>query len=267
MSTSEYSADPESLLRILKRLRSPEDGCPWDRKQTRSSLARHLAEECGELIDAIDRNHAPDICEELGDVLMNLFFQIVVAEEQGDFAYQDVWRTIVDKMIRRHVHIFGDAHAASAEEVAQLWQQVKASEHPEKKSGSHLDKVKYSLSALSRAEALQKAAAVTGFDWENDLDILDKIKEETAEVSQAMVQNDGDQIDEELGDLLFAVVNLVRFRNGRSSEELLRRASMKFETRFRSLENLLGDSLENADPEQLNAAWEQVKAEEKNTYA
>ena len=224
-----YSADAESLMNILRRLRAP-DGCPWDRKQTRESLVRHFESECGELIDAIEHNDAPHICEELGDVLMNVLFQVVIAEESGEFTLTDVWREIVDKMIRRHAHVFGDKHAENPEEVLQIWQQVKAAEF--------------------------------NFDWQNASDIVSKIKEETCEVEAALAQGDDDAVDEELGDLLFAVVNLIRFRKRANSEELMRQANRKFESRFRRMEAhaaARGVEFNTLSADELNAVWDEVK--------
>ena len=258
-----YSADAESLMNILRRLRAP-DGCPWDRKQTRESLVRHFESECGELIDAIEHNDAPHICEELGDVLMNVLFQVVIAEENGEFTLTDVWREIVDKMIRRHAHVFGDKHAENPEEVLQIWQQVKAAERAEagQVSTSAMDDVKHSLSALTRAEKLQKKAAEFNFDWQKASDIVSKIKEETCEVEAALAQGDDDAVDEELGDLLFAVVNLIRFRKRANSEELMRQANRKFESRFRRMEAhaaARGVEFNTLSADELNAVWDEVK--------
>lgn len=258
----EYADNADSLMAILRRLRAP-DGCPWDREQTRESLVRHLEGECAELIYAIDRNDPDNIREELGDVLMNLLFQAVIAEEKGEFTLEDVWKEIIAKMIRRHAHVFGNAHAADAGEVAVLWQKIKAAEHAgEPESNSVMDKIKPCLSPLERAEKLQKTAAKTGFDWQDTAGITGKIAEELAEVSSALEENDPAHIDEELGDLLFAVINLIRFRNGKNSSELLRQANMKFENRFRAMEELFaaaGKKLENASPEEFDRMWEKVK--------
>ena len=254
-------------MQLLRILRSPE-GCPWDRKQTRSSLVRHFESECGELIDAIDRNDPPHICEEMGDVLMNLFLQAAIGEENGEFTLTDVWQTIIDKMVRRHAHIFGDAKAESAEDVAQLWQQIKANERAASgiEYSSVMDEVKHSLSALNRAEKLQKKAAEVNFDWPNEAGIIEKIKEETAEVEDAVSSGNTADIEDELGDLLFAVVNLIRFRNGSSSEELMRRANHKFERRFREVEKLAiasGKKIDTLSADELNALWDKVKSLEK----
>lgn len=262
-----YSADADSLLRVLRRLRSP-DGCPWDRKQTRTSLVRHLESECGELIDAIDHNDPPHIKEELGDVLMNLLFQVVIAEENGEFTLEEVWREIIDKMIRRHAHVFGDAHAENADDVVKLWEKIKAGERQERgeEKRSAMDSVKHSLSALTRAEKLQEKAAELNFDWSDTAGIVAKIKEETSEVEAALADNDDDDVDEELGDLLFAVINLIRFRKRSRSEDLLRRANAKFEQRFRIMEKEAentGFQLADLSIEQLDALWEKAKTSEK----
>lgn len=262
-----YSADADSLLRVLRRLRAP-DGCPWDRKQTRTSLVRHLESECGELIDAIDHNDPPHIKEELGDVLMNLLFQVVIAEENGEFTLEEVWREIIDKMIRRHAHVFGDAHAENADDVVKLWEKIKAGERRERgeEKRSAMDSVKHSLSALTRAEKLQEKAAEVNFDWSDIGGIVAKIKEETSEVEAALSDNDDDAVDEELGDLLFAVINLIRYRKRSRSEDLLRRANGKFEQRFRIMEKEAenaGLQLADLSVEQLDALWEKAKTAEK----
>ena len=264
---NEYPPNADSLMAILRKLRAP-DGCPWDREQTRQSLVRHLEGECAELIYAIDREDVPNIREELGDVLMNLLFQVVVAEEKGEFTLSEVWQEIIDKMIRRHAHVFGSEKASNAAEVAQLWQKIKASESGHAPaSGSLMDGVKPCLSVLDRAEKLQKTAAKTGFDWQNESQVLDKIAEETAEVREALAENDDEHIDEELGDLLFAVVNLIRFRNKTHASELLRRANLKFENRFRQLEKEFAahdEDISRSTPERMDQLWEKVKADSKN---
>lgn len=164
-SRGDFGCDAESLLRILRILRAP-GGCPWDRAQTRRTLTRSLAGECAEVIDAIDADTPEEICEELGDLLMNALFQVVIAEEKHEFTMTDVWRSINEKMVRRHAHIFGDANADTPEEVAALWAKIKEREHAgEAKPESRLDKVPRSLSALTRSAELQKQAAKVGFDW------------------------------------------------------------------------------------------------------
>ncbi|MBE6385754.1 MAG: nucleoside triphosphate pyrophosphohydrolase [Lentisphaerae bacterium] len=257
----EYPPTAGALMEILHKLRSPE-GCPWDRAQTAESFGACFAGEAAELLDAIDRNDSAGIREECGDVLMNVLFQIVLAEEQGLFTIDDVWREIIDKMVRRHAHIFGDRKAETPEEVAALWQEMKSKEHKEKKAQSVLDDVKHYLSPLNRAEKLQKKAATYGFDWTMETDILEKIREELLETSMAMASGNEALVDEELGDLLFAVVNLIRFRKRANSEELLRKASLKFESRFRFIEKELqqtGRKLEDCSFEEMEALWLKAK--------
>ena len=259
-----YPPTADALMEILHKLRSPE-GCPWDRAQTAESFGACFAGEAAELLDAIDRNNSADICEECGDVLMNVFFQVVLAEEEKLFTLEDVWRSINDKMVRRHAHIFGDRKADTPEEVAQLWQEMKKLEHKEAPPQSVLDDVKHYLSPLNRAEKLQKKAAKCGFDWEKEKEILDKIREETCETAEAMASGDQEKIDEELGDLLFAVVNLIRFRKRANSEELLRKAALKFETRFRFVEQELkkaGKSFEDSTLDEMESLWQQAKSNE-----
>ena len=262
--TKEYPPTAGALMEILHKLRSPE-GCPWDKAQTAESFGACFAGEAAELLDAIDRKDSAGICEECGDVLMNVFFQIVLAEEQGAFTLDDVWREIIGKMVRRHAHIFGDRKADTPEEVAALWQEMKSKEHSDEPSPrSRLDDVKHYLSPLNRAEKLQKKAAKCGFDWDQESEILEKIREELSETSAAMAEGNDDHVDEELGDLLFAVVNLIRFRKRANSEELLRKAALKFETRFRFMEKECfnsGRELEECSLEEMEELWQKAKAQ------
>ena len=266
---NDYPPSAEGLLAVLKKLRAP-GGCPWDRAQTRQSLSRCLAEECAELIEAIDLDDPAKIREELGDLLMNAVFQAEIAEEKGEFTLEEVWGEIVAKMIRRHEHVFGDAAAATPEEVLKLWQQVKDREHAGNAPASALDGVPPEMSALARAEKLQKKAAKVGFDWPDPSGALAKIAEEAAEVAEAARRGDEEALDGELGDLLFAVVNAARLRRRANAEELLRAASRKFERRFRFIEAKLREK--NLKPEEvglesLDELWNQAKAEEGSHHA
>ena len=258
----DFTPDAESLMRILRILRAP-DGCPWDRAQTRHTLTKSLAGECAEAIDAIDRENPADIREELGDLLMNVLFQVVIAEENKEFTLEDVWAGINAKMIRRHAHIFGDARAETPEEVAKLWVRIKESEHREaEKPHSLMDKVPHYLSALTRAEELQKQAAKVGFDWPDAAGAADKVREEASELAEAFASGDDRAIDDELGDLFFAAANLARKRKRGSAEELLRAAARKFETRFRAVEAAVaasGRTWEDFTPDELDALWERAK--------
>ena len=259
----DFAPDAESLMRILRILRAP-DGCPWDRAQDRHTLTKSLAGECAEAIDAIDREDPADICEELGDLLMNVLFQVVIAEEKREFTLEDVWRSINAKMIRRHAHIFGDARAETPEEVAELWNKIKAGEHKEaEKPRSLMDKVPHYLSALTRAEELQKQAAKVGFDWPDAAGAAEKVREEADELAGALNAADDRAVDDELGDLFFAAVNLARKRKRGSAEELLRAAARKFETRFRAVEAAVaasGKAWEECSAAELDEFWKRAKS-------
>ncbi|MBQ9775847.1 MAG: nucleoside triphosphate pyrophosphohydrolase [Lentisphaeria bacterium] len=258
----QYEPTAEGLLKILEKLRAP-DGCPWDREQTRQTLSRHLAGEVAELLEAIDRNEPAAICDELGDVMMNVLFQAIVAAEQQEFTAEDVFRNINDKMVRRHAHIFGDAKAETAEDVAKIWQEVKKKERgTAEENPSILGKLPQTLSALTRAEDIQKKVAKAGFDWQDQYGIIDKIREELDEVSSALAEGDETHVDEEIGDLLFAVSNLTRFRKRATAEELLRAANRKFISRFQKVENMLaerGIPVEQAGITLLEELWQQAK--------
>jgi len=255
----------ENLYRILKRLRAP-DGCPWDRAQTRASFARYLAEECAEALDAIDEEDVEKMPDELGDLLMNVMLQAIVGEEKGEFTWEDVLRCIVEKMVRRHSHVFGENTAATPEEVVKLWDTIKSGEKLHSSPKGVLGEVPRSLSPLASAEKLQKKAAKYGFDWSSEKGILAKIHEELQEVEEAMSRGSGADVEEELGDLLFAVTNLTRFRKQHSADELLRRANRKFQRRFEQMAQRMqesGISLTDASIEQMEAFWDTVKKEER----
>ena len=258
----DFGGDAESLLRILRILRAP-GGCPWDREQTRHTLTRSLAGECAEVIDAIDREDVAGIREELGDLLMNVLFQVVIAEEKGEFTMAEVWKAINEKMVRRHAHIFGDEHADTPEEVAQLWAKIKDKEHAsEPAPASLLDKVPRSLSALTRSHELQKKAAKVGFDWRDASGAAAKVREEERELEEALASGDEEHIDEELGDLIFAAVNLARLRKRGTAEELTRAAARKFEERFREVERQVaasGRKWEDFTLDELDGFWNAAK--------
>ena len=258
----DFGCDAESLLRILRILRAP-GGCPWDREQTRKTLIRSLTGECAEVVDAIEADDPAAICEELGDLLMNAFFQVVIAEEKGEFTMADVWRSINSKMVRRHAHIFGDARAETPEEVAKLWAKIKEQEHSSSpEPGSILDKVPRSLSALTRSAELQKKAAKVGFDWPDASGAAAKVREEADELAEALAAGDDAHVDEELGDLIFAAVNLARLRGRGSAEELTRAAARKFEERFREVEKAVASSGKNWEDfslEELDGFWNAAK--------
>lgn len=249
----------DDLLSIMRRLRAP-DGCPWDREQTHKSLKKSLMEECAELMDAIEAEDDCGMREEMGDLLMNIALQAVIAEERGAFTFRDVVHDIAEKMIRRHSHVFGSEHVDSSSEVVGLWEKVKKEE--KKDRNSVLDGIAYHCPALLQAEKIQKRVSKYGFDWSDRHRIVDKIQEELDEVKAALASGDEAHTDEELGDLLFATANLTRFRKRASAEELLARANRKFADRFRYIETHLaaqGKTLEESSLAEMDALWNEAK--------
>ncbi|MGK6323997.1 nucleoside triphosphate pyrophosphohydrolase [Sphingomonas sp. DT-51] len=251
MSEQRTSAAMERLVAIMARLRGP-DGCEWDRAQTYATIAPYTIEEAYEVADAIARDAVDELRDELGDLLLQVVFHSRIAEEQGEFALADVASAIADKMERRHPHIFGDV----AEGGHHLWEEVKAAERAGKGATSALDGVAVALPALTRAEKLQKRAARTGFDWPDASGSRAKVDEELAEVEAA---RDQAERTEEIGDLLFAVVNWARHL-GVDAEEALRAGNAKFERRFRAIEAAGGDGFAALSLEEKEALWQRVKA-------
>ena len=259
------------LLDIMARLRAP-DGCAWDREQTPATLKPQMLEECYEVIEAIDTGLPGDLTEELGDLLLHIVFQAQIAREAGQFAFADVANGIADKLIRRHPHVFGDQKVTDSAGVVAQWHQLKKVEKPERESA--LDGVPRALPALMRAEALQKKARHVGFDWSDVRGSLDKVREEVAEAT-AEIESDlafahanegkftpAPETAEELGDLLFSIVNLTRHLK-LDAEELLTGANDKFARRFRAVEALIqaqGKAMTDCTLEELDAAWNVVKA-------
>jgi len=271
----------DRLIELMTRLRAP-GGCPWDREQTPASLKPQMLEECYEVLDAIDSGSREHLTEELGDLLLHVVFQAELAREKGDFTFADVANGIADKLVRRHPHVFGDKTVEGAAGVVTLWNELKKEEKPERSSA--LDGVPRALPALMRAEALQKKAHQVGFDWPDALGSLAKVREEMAEVlaeieadfaeegeGAANPVGDGSskppvspRTAEELGDLLFAVVNLTRHLQ-LDAEALLTTANDKFARRFRAVEaafQAAGQDMKAQPLEKLDAAWNQVKAQE-----
>jgi ATP diphosphatase len=248
---SNAGADIDRLVTIMARLRDPERGCEWDTVQTFATIAPYTIEEAYEVADAIERADMADLKDELGDLLLQVVFHARMAEEAGDFALADVVTAICDKMERRHPHIFGDA----ANGGHHLWEQIKAEERDAKGADSALDGVAIGLPALLRAEKLQKRAARTGFDWPDPSGARAKIDEELAEVETAV--NDTHR-EEEIGDLLFAVVNWAR-KLGVDPETALRAANAKFERRFRAME-ALDYRFATRSLDEQEALWQQVKS-------
>ncbi len=252
------------LLDIMARLRS-ESGCPWDREQTLETLKPFLVEESYELIDAIDSG-APDAHrEELGDVLLQLVFQAQIRREQGQFGFADVIDTLAEKLIRRHPHVFGTTEVTGSGDVIRNWDAIKAKEKGDDEGArSALDGVPRHLPALQKAHQVQSRASRVGFDWSAVHDVMAKIEEELLELKQAMGERSRDAITEEIGDLLFSVVNIARFQ-GINSEEALSRTIAKFVRRFREIERRVragGRTLADCGLEEMDAIWNEVKREE-----
>jgi ATP diphosphatase len=240
----------ERLVAIMARLRDPDRGCDWDVAQTWATIAPYTIEEAYEVADAIARNDAADLKDELGDLLLQVVFHSRIAEEAGAFTLADVVASISDKMERRHPHIFGD----QTEGGHHLWEQIKAAERADKGAGGALDGVAVGLPALLRAGKLQKRAARTGFDWPDAGGARAKLHEEIEEVAAAT----GDEIEDEIGDLLFSAVNWARHL-GVDPEAALRRGNAKFERRFRGMETLAGDHFASLSLADKEALWQQVK--------
>ena len=251
----------DELNRVIHILRSP-GGCPWDRKQTHETLRTNLVEEAYEAVDAIDREDMDALYDELGDVLLQIVLHAEIAREHGDFTIGDVTTAIAHKMIFRHQHVFGSAKADTADEVLDLWQKVKKAERHQQTQAEVLRSVTRSLPALMRAEKVQKRAADVGFDWENARAAFYKIGEEAEELSRAV--EDGGGVEEEAGDLLFAVVNVLRLLK-LDPEIALNRATDKFTARFAEMERLIladGKSLAEMTLADMDAYWDRVKLSE-----
>jgi tetrapyrrole methylase family protein/MazG family protein len=254
----------ERLLDVVKMLRAP-DGCPWDREQTIESLRGNLIEETYEVVDAMDSGDRAALCEELGDLLLQVVFQSQIADEEGSFTFDDVSKGIADKLVRRHPHVFGDVQADTSDEVLRNWEKIKKTEKGGDTPRSLVDGIPKHLPALSKAHLVQKRVAKVGFEWDEIGGVVAKLEEELAEVKEAMAQQDAAAIREELGDLLFSTVNLNRYL-GHDSEELLNENIAKFMRRFQSLENRLhaeSRELENCSLDELEAVWQSVKKAER----
>jgi MazG family protein len=263
MKTEVEDSAISRLLELMRRLRAP-DGCPWDREQTPATLKPQLLEECYEVLEAIDEGAPADLQEELGDLLLHVVFQAQLAQEKGDFTFTDVANGISDKLVRRHPHVFGQEKAGGAAEVITRWNDLKKAEKPSRQSA--LDGVPKALPALLRAEALQKRARQVGFDWPDVPGALEKVREEVDEVASEIGHASPGKVGEELGDLLFSVVNLARHLE-LSAEELLTAANEKFSRRFRAVENAFkarGQKMEDRRLEELDAVWNEVKKAERD---
>jgi tetrapyrrole methylase family protein/MazG family protein len=253
------SANFAELLRTIQKLRRE---CPWDQKQTVSSLGKHLIEESYEALDAIDRNDMPALEDELGDLLAQILFIAVIGEEAGDLSLPRLLERANEKLIRRHPHVFGDVKADSAEEVVQNWEEIKRKERESKGSTSALDGIAASLPSLMRAEKLGQRARTAGMDWPDIDSVLDKVEEELAEVRAALKAGNREHALTEVGDMLLALGNAPRFLS-HTAEQTLRDACEKFTKRFREMEKITAAAdipLIDMSAAQVDRLWHQAKA-------
>lgn len=258
MTDTKYAANYEGVQQVLDHLLGP-DGCPWDKKQTRETLADMFLEECYELIEAIEEGDTGKIVEELGDVFFHVMFQLNLGEDSGEFTRDDVMSTLVDKLVRRHPHVFGDKRASGADEAIANWDAMKRQERAES-GASILDGVPKNMPALAYAQAVQGRAERAGFDWDSFQGVLDKVAEELAEVEAA---GSDEERESELGDLLFSVVNAARWL-GIEAEASLRGTNRRFYGRFVIMERLSrerGVSFGALSMDEKEALWQEAKAQ------
>jgi ATP diphosphatase len=266
------SRDMARLIEIMAALRTPGTGCPWDLQQNFSTIAPYTLEEAYEVADAIARGDMADLREELGDLLLQVVFHARMAQEQGAFDFGDVVEAVMTKLVRRHPHVFGEARDLSPSEVEGLWERIKTEEkaeraarHPAEDHSGALAGVPVALPALTRALKLQAKAGKVGFDWNDPMAVLAKIREEADEIEAEIEAGDKDLAAAEVGDLLFAVVNLARHLDV-DPETALRATNQKFERRFASIERALaakGKAPQDATLAEMDALWEAAKAAEK----
>jgi len=253
------------LLEIMKTLRDPEHGCPWDKEQGFSSIAPYTIEEAYEVADAIERNDMGDLCAELGDLLFQVVYHAQIAEEKGSFNFEDIVDGIIIKLLQRHPHVFGDKQIDNAKAQPRAWERFKVQEREIKLNGKYIsviDGVILNMPSLSRAQKIQSRAATVGFDWKDTQSVLEKVNEEITELRRELSDRpDKTRVMEELGDLLFTCVNLARHMDI-DAEAALRSANYKFETRFRYIEDMLSEQnkrFEDVSLEELDKLWEAAK--------
>jgi ATP diphosphatase len=266
MEQAQYAVS--DLLRVMQRLRDPQTGCPWDIRQDFKSIVPSTLEECYELVQAIEHEDYPHVAEELGDVLFQVIFYAQLGAERGLFSFNTIVATLVEKLVRRHPHVFADgaiegvvARRATVDDVKQSWEAIKQLERDGKDQPGILADVPVALPALPRAQKLQKRAALVNFDWPDTAAVLDKLQEEIDELRRAMATQNESEIAEEMGDVLFTCVNLARHL-GLDAEASLRSASGKFEQRFANMEAIAAADntpLAGMDEVQLDDLWERAK--------
>jgi ATP diphosphatase len=264
----DQDAGIERLLEIMRRLRDPKNGCPWDIEQTFDTIAPYTIEEAYEVADAIERKDWPELEGELGDLLLQTVYHTAMGEEDGNFSFQSVVRAISNKMVARHPHVFGDeSRDKSAEQQTRDWEAIKAAERAGKKQGGALDGVAVGLPSLLRAYKLQNRAARVGFDWPSTDQVIDKIQEEAAELVEARDELTHEEMTEEFGDLMFVMANLARHLKI-EPEEALRAANAKFTRRFEGVEVKLaeiGKTPAQSDLAEMDALWDAVKVDERKS--
>jgi MazG family protein len=249
----------EDLLQLIETLRG-KSGCPWDREQTPETLAVYLVEEVYELIDAIESGSPQEICEELGDVLFQIFFMAELYQEMKHFDIYDAARVNTEKMIRRHPHVFGNVETGNTDDIRKLWHKIKMREKNKSTAASVLDSVPAKLPALMRAYRIAERAAATGFDWDNISSVMEKVEEELSEFTSALPLKN-DEVSMEFGDILFTLVNVARFARIHP-ETSLTRSIKKFEKRFRYMEKTLSEKqkkIENLTRDEMKLLWEEAK--------
>lgn len=256
----------EDFLEIMRLLRSP-GGCPWDAEQTHDSIRRNFLEETYEVLDALDRDDAGDMCEELGDVLMQVVFHAVIEEERGRFTMADVVNGVAQKLVYRHPHVFGDVHVENSDEVLTNWEALKRAEKGQASTADAVEAVPHTLPALWRAEKIQKKAAKTGFEWSSAIAALGKLEEEVRELREALEAGKPADaphgVREEVGDTLFMAAKVAQM-NGVDPEDALHCACDKFNARFRLVEKTADKPLSEYDSAGLSALWKAAKAHEKS---
>ena len=255
----------EQLLSVMARLRG-EGGCPWDREQTRHSLAPFLIEEAHEVLEAIENGSTAALMEELGDLLFQVVFHAQLAQEDGEFTMSDLLVALIDKMVRRHPHVFGDATVATAVEALAQWERLKQAERKVEAAPSLLDGIPRSLPALLRAHRVQSKASRIGFDWKKPEEAWTKVREEIDELERSLQSDGRAEIEEEFGDLLFALVNVARLL-GLDAETCLHRATRKFQARFTAMETEFrreGRDLGRVSLEEMERRWQAGKTRERS---
>lgn len=251
--------DFNELVEVLAKLRNPESGCPWDIKQTRETLVPNFIEELYEAVEAIENQDMDDLKEELGDLLLHIVFQAQISAEEGLWDINDVLQAINAKLIRRHPHVFGDQVLSDSYEVKMNWERIKKKEKTERQSV--LDGIPLAMPALIQAQRTQEKAASVGFDWPDIKPVMEKLDEESEELAEALALGDIDMIREELGDMIFTLVNLARKLNI-DSEAALKECTRKFTRRFHSIEAHYkenGADINEASLEELDSHWEKAK--------